>query len=463
MIQKGDKKIIRGWVFYDWANSVYNLVISSAIFPIFYDNVTTASALEKYNRLNGVQLEELPKNVPVKVDFFGWEVSSSVLMSFVLSASFLVVSILSPMLSGVADFSGNKKRFMQFFCYLGALSCISLYWFDGSRLEWGMLSIFLASIGFWNSLVFYNAYLPEIAEPKDHDKISARGFSMGYFGSMILLVISLGIILGIGPQYTAWSFVLVGLWWIGFSQITYAVLPNNVYGKKKQKGVLWKGFAELRLVFKEFSKIKRLRRYLRAFFFFNTGVQTVMLMAVLYAKREIFVGEYEAEGQTGLIIAILLIQILGAAGAFILSRVSGMIGNLKALILVVTFWVPLCVVAYFIDAPFAFYLLAAGVGLVMGGVQALSRSTYSKFLPETQDHASYFSFYDVTEKIGIVFGTFFFGLMEYLTGDIRSSIVSVIAFFAIGLFLLFFVPAQEETVRDEDLLDEAVDGIKLAE
>jgi len=448
MVAKGDKKIIRGWVFYDWANSVYNLVISSAIFPIFYDNVTTAKFLETYNEKHGLSLTELPKGVDVTVNFFGTELSSSVLMSFVLSASFLLVSFLSPMLSGVADFSGNKKRFMQFFCYLGALSCISLYWFDPSHMELGMLSIFLASIGFWNSLVFYNAYLPEIAEPKDHDKISARGFSMGYFGSMILLVICLALIMGIGGHMTKWCFVLVGLWWIGFSQITYKVLPHNVYDKPKVKGVLWKGFAELKLVFKEFKGIKRLRRYLTAFFFFNTGVQTVMLMAVLYAKREIFVGEYAEEGQTGLIIAILLIQILGAAGAFILSRLSEKIGNLKSLIIVVAFWVPLCVMAYFIKIPTMFYLLASGVGLVMGGVQALSRSTYSKFLPETTDHASYFSFYDVTEKIGIVLGTFFFGFMEYITGDIRSSILSVVFFFTVGLILLFFVPAKSELVQE---------------
>lgn len=442
MIAKGDKKIIRGWVFYDWANSVYNLVISSAIFPIFYDSVTTDQYLLDHN------LDKLPKGESVTVNFFGYDLSSTVLMSFVLSASFIVVSILSPMLSGVADFSGNKKRFLQFFCYLGAISCMSLYWFDAAYMELGMLSIFLASIGFWNSLVFYNAYLPEIADPKDHDKISARGFSMGYFGSMILLLISLGLIMGVGPHMTKWCFVLVGVWWIGFSQITYKVLPNNVYNKKKEKGAIWKGFKELKAVFKEFRAIKQLRRYLTAFFFFNTGVQTVMLMAVLFASHEIFVGEYEAEGQVGLIVAILLIQILGAAGAFLLSRLSGIIGNLKSLILVVTFWVPLCIMAYFITTPSMFYVLASGVGLVMGGVQALSRSTYSKFLPETTDHASYFSFYDVTEKIGIVLGTFFFGFMEYATGDIRSSILSVIFFFTVGLILLFFVPSKSEMVKE---------------
>src|SRR5574343_1140771 len=309
-MEKGNKKIIRGWVMYDWANSVYNLVISSAIFPIFYDIQTKqsyASAKGYLDSAGKVDISQIKEGEAVMVKFFGVELSSSVLFSFILSASFLVVSFLSPLLSGVADYTGSKKKFLRFFCYLGALSCMTLYLFDPSRLELGMLSVFLASIGYWNSLVFYNAFLPEIAEVEDHDKISARGFSMGYIGSMTLLVICLSIIMGIGKDYTRWSFVLVGLWCIGFSQFTYLALPNNVYNKKPESGYIWKGFKELLLVFKEFKKTKRLKRYLLAFFFFNTGVQTVMLMATIFANKEI--AWPEGSGSSGLIIAILLIQI----------------------------------------------------------------------------------------------------------------------------------------------------------
>ncbi len=456
MIEKGNKKLIRGWVMYDWANSVYNLVISSAIFPIFYSNLTTK--LYAFNKLGWTQEKwDAQKGTydfgAVTVDFFGAEVESQVLISYILSASFLMVSFLSPLLSGVADFIGNKKRFMQFFCYLGAFSCMGLSVIE-TNLELGLIALFLASIGFWNSLVFYNAYLPEIAEPKEHDKISARGFSMGYFGSMVLLVICLYFTMAsdasnglyvpvIGEYWKAYySFILVGVWWIGFSQITYRVLPNNVYNKKREKGFIWKGFHELGLVFKEFRKTRRLKRYLASFFFFNTGVQTVMLMAVYFAKGEINWGE--SGGDIGLIISILLIQILGAAGAFLMSRLSGKIGNIRTLMITVTIWVGLCIYAFFITLPTEFYMLACGVGLVMGGVQAISRSTYSKFLPETEDHASYFSFYDVTEKIGIVLGTFFYGLMFDLTGDLRMSVLSITFFFCVGLILLFFVPKEEQ-------------------
>jgi len=447
-IPKGDKRIIRGWVFYDWANSVYNLVISSAIFPIFYANITEKHYLEQTGRAGG----SLEKGETVMVEFFGSQMSNSVLFSYVLSASFLMVALLSPLLSGVADVSGGKKRFMQFFCYLGALSCISLYWFNPATIELGMLSIFLASIGFWNSFVFYNAYLPEIAEPKDHDRISARGFSMGYFGSMILLVTCLSIIMFIDPKYTAVSFILVGVWWAGFAQITFARLPHTKNRVTKGSSYFLKGFQELRKVFSEFRDTKRLKRYLLSFFFFNTGVQTVMLMAVVFAKKEI---EWSnGNDDTGLILAILLIQLLGAGGAFLMSFISSKIGNLRTLIFVVIGWIILCGFAYIITKPIEFYFLAAGVGLVMGGVQALARSTYSKFLPETNDSASYFSFYDVTEKVGIVLGTFFFGFMEELTGNLRASVLSIIVFFVLGLLLLFFVPRKEKEMVNSKFTDQ---------
>ncbi len=391
----------------------------------------------------GEVFTELGEHETVMVDFFGNQISSSVLFSYVLSASFLVVAILSPILSGVADYSGNKKRFLQFFCYFGSLSAMSLFFFDPNNMELSMLSVFFASIGFWNSLVFYNAYLPEIAEPKDHDRFSAKGFTLGYFGSMILLVICLGIIMGIGKEYTKYCFLLVGLWWSGFSQITYAALPNNVYNKKPEKGIIGKGFKELLSVMKSFHSNLDLKRYLFSFFFFNTGVQTVMLMATIFASKEV---DWPDGGDTsGLIIAILLIQVLGAAGAFIMSRLSQRIGNIKTLMISIFIWLGICLMAYYIvHSPAEFYVLAAMVGLVMGGVQSVARSTYSKLLPETEDHASYFSFYDVAEKIGIVVGTFFFGLTEYIFDSIRFSVISVGIFFLIGFVLLFFVPKNEK-------------------
>lgn len=451
-IVKGDKRTIRGWVMYDWANSVYNLVISSAIFPIFFDTVTTKYYLSK--KFPETSWEDLSPDMlqageQVLVDFMGFELPNSALMSFILSASFLVVSFSSPLLSGIADYRGSKKTFLKFFCYLGSISCISLYYFTdllrANLLELGMLSLFFASIGFWNSLVFYNSYLPEIAHKEDLDKISARGFTMGYLGSMVLLIACL-VLMQVFEIPVAYCFVLVGIWWIGFSQITYRVLPANKQQRAKEKGIIWKGFKELKHVFVEFKQTKRLKRYLVAFFFFNTGVQTVMLMATFFSKKEIDWPMKDGKvDDSGLIISILLIQILGAVGAFLMSRLSAKIGNVKTLGISLVIWMGVCAAAFVIKTPFEFYILASFVGIVMGGVQALARSTYSKYLPETEDHASYFSFYDATEKIGIVTGTLFFGMMEIAFDSIRFSVVSVAFFFIIGFFLLFRIPSKESS------------------
>ena len=439
MIKKGDKKLIRGWIAYDWANSVYSLVVSSAIFPLFYETSTR----NLYAKERGLDPETVEAG-NVTVNFFGYDVSPSVIYSLVLSVGFLCISFLSPLLSGIADYTGTKKKFMKFFCYMGSFSCASLYFFDPAQVELGMLSIFLGTIGFWNSLVFYNAFLPEIADTKDQDRISAQGYIMGYLGSMALLIICLALIMGIDASLTKVSFLLVAVWWIGFAQLTYRVLPNNVFDKKPDKDYIWKGFRELKLVFKEFMQTKRLKKFLYAFFFFNTGVQTVMLMATVFASKEI---EWPDKGaKTGLIVAILLIQLLGAVGAKLSSMLAKKIGNIKVIIVNVVVWIILCVFAYIITQPVEFYILAAFVGLVMGGVQAVARSTYSKFLPETTDHASYFSFYDVTEKIGMVLGTAFFGLTELIFQDIRYSVFSVALFFILGFIFLLFIPKEENAI-----------------
>lgn len=307
-----------------------------------------------------------------------------------------------------------------------------------------MISVMFASIGFWSSLVFYNAFLPEIAPLKDQDSISARGYIMGYLGSILLLITCLAMIMGIGEHLTKYSFILVGLWWIGFAQFTYRVIPSNPFKKKPEADYIWKGFRELRIVYKEFMQTTRLKKYLYAFFFFNSGVQTVMLLATIFASKAI--DWPEGEGTTGLITAILLIQILAAIGAKLMSNISLKIGNISTLKISVFIWIILCAFAYFIHTPTQFYILASGVGLVMGGIQSIARSTYSKYLPETTDHASYFSFYDVSEKVGIVLGTAFFALTEYYFDDIRYSVISISLFFVIGLFYLFKVPKEEKLV-----------------
>jgi UMF1 family MFS transporter len=431
MLKKGDPKIIRAWTFYDWANSVYPLVISSAIFPIFYEKLTT-------------------KRDPVTQDvisdsvfWMGMEFHNTAFLSYVVALSYLLVAFSSPLLSGIADYSGNKKRFLQFFCVLGAISSSLLCLFDPSSIGWSMTALLFASVGYWGSLVFYNAYLPEIAEPVDHDRVSARGFAMGYVGSSLLLIIILVGSTLLGPKYIKYGFLLVGIWWITFARFTFRRLPNNVYERKIEGNVFTKGYAELRNVLRDVLQREQLRRFLGSYFMYNMGVQTVMIMAVPFATKAIQ-WENGEQMQQSLIISILLIQFLGVAGSFIMSALSREIGNLNTLGIVIAMWVVICFMVYqFVDLPKEFYVIAASVGLVMGGIQALSRSTYSKMLPETEDHASYFSFFDVSEKIGLAIGTSTFGLIEEVTGGIRNSVLSLIIIFILGFLLLLGVPKSE--------------------
>ncbi|MCF8322403.1 MAG: MFS transporter [Flavobacterium sp.] len=432
-LEKGSLKLLNAWAFYDWANSVYTLTIASAVFPIFYDALF--SDRDHY------------------LAVFGLNLKNSALISFVTATAFLIVAFCSPILSGVADFIGNKKSFMKFFCYLGSFSCMGLYWFDLENIYVGLLFYLLGLIGYWGSLVFYNSYLPDIAFPEQQDKISARGFSFGYIGSVLLLMINLGMIMkpaffGIsGSEGEAalkamrYSFVMVGIWWILFSQYTYYYLPkgNSKEAKKVTKDILFNGFKELKKVWVLLQQNSPLKRYLGAFFVSSMAVQTVMLVATYFGAQEI-AWSSKSEGTIGLIICILLIQIVAVFGAFLTSRASEKYGNIPVLIAINSFWILLCGGAYFITLPFQFYSMAALVGLVMGGVQSLSRSTYSKLLPETQDTASFFSFYDVAEKIGIVIGMCVYGTIDQLTGSPRLAIVFLALFFILAVILLIRIP-----------------------
>ncbi len=428
MLKIGNKKLINAWAFYDWANSVYSLVISTAVFPLYYSAITS----EK------------------KIIFLGIEWGNpDVLYSYALSISFLVVAFISPILSGIADYTGSKKKFMQFFCWMGALSVMSLYFFDGIDTIWiGIIFSVLASIGFWGSMVFYNAYLPEVAHPKQQDAASAKGFIYGYIGSIILLIINLimiqmpeifGITTGMASRI---SFVLVGLWWLGFAQITFNKLPSNIFQKKPEKDYIWKGFRELKIVWKEIREYATLKLFLVSFFLFSIGVQTIILMAAIFGSSELGLPA------TNLIITILLVQIVAIVGAAVFSRLSKRWGNIKALKLTIIAWMFVCFCAFLLDkeqenVALSFYGLGAILGFVQGAIQSLARSTYSKLLPKTEDHATYFSFYDVTEKIAIVLGTFIYGLFYAITGSMQWSVLCLAIFFLASFIILKSLKSTE--------------------
>lgn len=425
---KGDKKIIRAWTMYDWANSAYSLTITSAVFPAFYVATT----------MDG------PKDLVL--ERFG--VRAAAAYPWALSVGFLIIALIAPILSGIADHRGNKKAFLKIFCYLGATSCAGLAFFSLDTFWLGLALVALACIGFSGSLVFYDAFLPEIAEPADHDRVSARGYTMGYIGSVILLVLNLAAVLA-WPD-SSWparlSFVSVGIWWAGWAQIAFNRLPNGARSED-DVNVFTSGYTELRKTWNELRHTVRLKRFLAAFFVFNMGIQTVMYLAANFAKQE--VKELDTSGaevpisDAGLITAILIIQLVAIVGALIFVQLSKRFGNVRALMFGSVVWVGACLFAYALHWTTEFYALAAIVGLVMGGSQALSRSTYAKFLPETEDHASYFSFYDVSYYLGTVLGTAIYGAVYAITGDLRDTVIAIGSFFILAMFLLWRVPEEE--------------------
>ncbi|HEX8061388.1 MAG TPA: MFS transporter, partial [Cyclobacteriaceae bacterium] len=344
---------------YDWANSVYNLVITTTFFPIYFLAITKSAYGED------------------TVPFFGRIFKNTPLYQYTLSISYLSIALLLPILSSIADSRGSKKRFMQFFCYMGGLGCIGLYWFKGAHpsVEWGLLCFVLATIGYCGSLVFYNSYLPEIASIENQDRVSARGFAMGYVGAVILQAVGFGLVIYFSKQGDKTSgplitFLLVGLWWIGFAQITFLRLPKPPTRKKDGHNMWVDGFVELKKVWNKLKELPKLRSYLVSFWFYSMGVQTVMLAATMFGQKTLGLPSDR------LIVTIVLIQLVAIVGAFLMSRFSRSYGNLVVLMGVVLFWVLICVSAYEVavlkekgySAEYYFYGLAVGVGLVMGGI-----------------------------------------------------------------------------------------------
>lgn len=426
-MQKNTPKIINAWCMYDWANSVHALVIVSSIFPVYFSAVALSAS-----------------GTP-ETTFFGVSIKSSVLFSYTVSVSFLITALIIPLCTAIADFTGRKKLFMKFFCYLGAISCMLLFFFTKQTLTFSVIIFALSLIGWSGSIVFYDSYLPEIATEDHYDQYSARGFSMGYFGSVLLMLFNLTMILfpsvyGITDKAmpARISFFTVGVWWIVFAQIPFRYLPSGKKGNFPDTNWVFKGFRELKKVYKNLQAQPYLAKFLTAFFIYTMGLRTVMYVATIFGATEL-----KLPSQS-LIITVLLIQLVGIAGSFLFAWLSGQIGNVYALMIGVVIWIGVCTGAYYTTEAMEFYVIACIVGLVMGGLQSLSRATYAKLIPEnTPDSASYFSFYDVTEKFAIVIGTFIYGMIDQVTGSMRNSILALLVIFVLGLILLYRIPSQK--------------------
>ncbi|MBK7212206.1 MAG: MFS transporter [Bacteroidales bacterium] len=427
MLPKNSPKLINAWCSYDIANSAYILSVNTVLYPIFYQEVT--------KKAFGSEM----------VTFLGMSIKNTVLYEYAIALGYFLVILLTLSLSGIADLGGYRKRFMQAFTLLGSFACIGLYFFNGANIGLGLLLPMLAVLGFAGSLVYYNSFLPIISTPDQYDRISARGFSFGYAGSMVLLIFNIFSLqkyqwFGFSSAMEAiqFSFIEVGIWWFAVSRIAF------YYLREERKEVHWdvriftKGFHEVLLVFKQIKKHKTMNRFLLSFFFFSMGVQTVIIVASLFGKAELGITD------TKLIMTILIIQLVAILGAFLFGRVSSRFGNRTSLLWMLGIWIFICFSAYNVHEEMQFFILSGLVGLVMGGIQSQARSTWSKLIPDTSDTASYFSFYDSTEKLAIVIGMLAFGIIEQVTGSMRNSTLLLSSFFVISFLIIAFTRLKRE-------------------
>ncbi|OAV45440.1 MFS transporter [Lewinella sp. 4G2] len=413
-----DKRTLNGWALFDWANSAFALVITTAIFPPYFTTV-----------------------IPEKFNVLGVVFTNSSWLTWTISISYLIIAVLSPWLSGIADAGGRRKSFLRIFTTIGGLATLALFFFDGPDTLWlGTVGFALGLVGFAGGLVFYNSFLPVIATPDRFDKLSARGFAMGYVGSVILLLVNLAMVqrpdlFGLPTESTLpvrMVYLTVGIWWLAFAYVSFSRLPDDV----RQVGASFAdmgraGWEELKNVYAKISQSRTTKRFLLAFFLYSAGVQTVVFLASTFASKEL--GFETSE----LIILILILQVVAIAGAYLAAAVSARFGNRVGIIFQLVIWFFICMAGYFVYGKEQFYVVAGFVGLVMGGIQSLSRSTYAKLIPSRKDVTSYFSFYDVLEKVAIVLGTFIFGALDLLTGSMRLSLLTLGIFFAVGIGVMF--------------------------
>jgi len=415
-------KLLNAWCSYDIANSAYILSVNTVLYPIFYQEVT--------KKAFGSEM----------LSFMGWNVRNTVLYEYSIALGYFLVILLTIALSGIADLGGYRKRFMKAFTFTGALACMGLYFFKGDNIGLGLLLPMLAVVGFAGSLVYYNSFLPIIATPDLHDRISARGFSFGYAGSMLLLIFNIITLQNYswfgfsdGLEAVKFSFVLVGIWWLGVAQLAFWYLHEERRTVRWQAGLFSRGFHEVAEVFRHIRKQKIMYRFLLAFFFFSMGVQTIIIVASLFGKAELGITDSK------LIMTILIIQAVAILGAFLFGRVSSRFGNRTSLLWMLGIWILICFSAYKVNNEIQFYILSALVGMVLGGIQSQARSTWSKLIPAgTADTASYFSFYDSTEKLAIVIGMLSFGLIEHITGSMRNSALLLSGFFLVSFLVIAF-------------------------
>jgi MFS transporter, UMF1 family len=442
-LKKNDPREIFGWKMYDWANSAFYTTVVGALFSPYLTRLAQSAVGE-----NGVVLD---------LGFLG-SVTAKSLPTLCVSVSVGAQVFLLPILGALGDYSNLKKRLMALFCYIAVIANCLLFFVKGDLYLLGGVLFIIANVCFGASIVFYNAFLPEIASEDQADKVSSRGFAYGYLGGALLLVLNLVLVLGaerLGISTglaVRLSLLSAGLWWGGFSVITFTLLKSRPEKKKlpPDKSYLSAGFLELMSTFRELLRLPLTLRYLLGYLIYNDGIQTVIFAASAFLEQELFPG-----GNPIFLLEIfLMVQFVAVAGALIFERLAYLIKTKNAIVVSLVIWAGIVIYAYrFLHTITEAWIMAAFIAIVLGGSQALSRSLFSRMIPAGKE-ASFFGLYEVSERGTSWMGPLLFSIVIARTGSYRQALLSLIFFFIVGLLVLLFTNTDRGVHEAGNLMPE---------
>jgi UMF1 family MFS transporter len=433
-----DRREIYGWAMYDWANSAFSTTVGTVFLGPYIASLAAEAA--KFNA-DGL------------ARFLGIPVAPDSFLPYCISLSVGLQVLFLPILGAIADYSHMRKRMMQIFATIGAIATILMF-FITANLWWlgGVLFIF-ANLAFGAAIVFYNAYLPDIASEDQRDRVSSYGWAMGYLGGGLLLVLNLAFFmfsdkLGV-PKGLAIRINLAsaGLWWLGFSFITWSRLRARHTARPLPagEGYVKAGFKQLGRTFREIKHFPETLKFLLAYFLYNDGIQTVIAVASTFAAAPLIRGGLEMDQNT-LIVVILMIQFVALFGALLWGRLANRIGAKMSIIVSLIIWLAVVVFATFglrgETRITQFFILGIFIALVMGGSQAISRSLFSQMIPAGKE-AEFYSFYEVSERGTSWTGPLIFGLANQAFLNLRAGIFVLIIYFVAGLVILPFVNVKK--------------------
>ncbi len=444
-----DRREIFGWKMYDWANSAFYTTVVGALFGPYLTSLAQASVGD-----NGTVLSFGPLGA----------VTAKSLSTFCISIAVFLQVFLLPIIGAIADYSAMKKRLMAIFCYLGVAANCLLFFMAGRFYLAGALLFIVANLCYGAAIVCYNSFLPEITTEDQRDKVSSRGFAYGYLGGGLLLALNLALVVGaerVGISKglaVRLSLLSAGVWWGGFSLITFARLKTRAAARALPPGgsYLTVGFAELGKTFRELKRLRYTLRYLVGYLFYNDGIQTVIGAASVFLEQELFVSRGLAPQPAFLLGIFLLVQFVAMGGALLFERIANWLGTKRAIVLSLVLWSGIVVYAYALFRTEAqAWVMSGMIALVLGGSQALSRSLFSRMIPAGRE-ASFFGIYEISERGTSWMGPLVFSIVVARTGSYRQAILSLIFFFVVGLIILLLTDTDRAVREAGEKLPEEV-------